>query len=148
MIFAGVWAPFISRFEGIFVYVQVALAYLIPPIVVIFLGGFVSRRVSGKAAFRTLIVGHLLSIVFILWKMDDRMGIHYSVLPLILFILNAALLALMTYLYPNRDTKKLEDTTFYSNLGLQEKASSWYLDYRVQVGVLLVLTIGLILVFR
>ena len=147
-IFAGVWAPFISRFEGIFVYVQVALAYLIPPIVVIFLGGFVSRRVSGKAAFRTLIVGHLLSIVFILWKMDDRMGIHYSVLPLILFILNAALLALMTYLYPNRDTKKLEDTTFYSNLGLQEKASSWYLDYRVQVGVLLVLTIGLILVFR
>ena len=148
MIFAGAWAPLISKFEGLFVYVQVALAYLIPPIVVVFIGGFVSTRISGKAAFRTLVVGHLLSIVFILAQLDDVTGIHYTVLPFLLFGFNAGVLSLMTYLYPNRDSTKLVETTFYSGVVIEEPKVAWYQDYRWQVGLLLLGTLVLLIVFK
>ena len=61
---AAFWPLVIRDFPGLFSYIQQVFAYAVPPVVAIFLLGLFSRRMTGRAAFATLLFGHGIGAVF------------------------------------------------------------------------------------
>ena len=62
LVFAILWAPFITKFEGLFNYLMLVWALMAPPVVVCVLCGLFYDRASGKAAVATLVAGILFGI--------------------------------------------------------------------------------------
>lgn len=54
MVVAAIWAPSIQGFPGLFSYIQSMFAYIVTPIVAIFLVGFFWDRANAQGAFTTL----------------------------------------------------------------------------------------------
>ena len=54
---AALWAPQIHHFEGLFAYLQQAFSVVVPPVVVVFLGGLFWYRATARAARLTLLGG-------------------------------------------------------------------------------------------
>ena len=57
MILSALWAPQIARFPSLWQYLQSILAYITPPVVVVFILGIFWRRGTAAAATATLAVG-------------------------------------------------------------------------------------------
>jgi SSS family solute:Na+ symporter len=62
MLFGAVYAPSIAGFESLFRYFQSSLAYIVPPVVVVYLGGIFFAGLTAGAAFWTIILGLCVGI--------------------------------------------------------------------------------------
>ena len=63
---AAAWAPFIEQFGSLFKYLQSVLAFIAPPIVVVFLLGVLWRSMTARAAFLSLMVGLAMAVAILL----------------------------------------------------------------------------------
>lgn len=107
MIFAGVWAPFISYFSGLFDYVQIALAYLIPPVVTVFLAGIFLPGTHGRSALWTMVSGHFFSGIFIILTLNDILKVHYTLITFLLFLISCFSIFILNHLLsPGQDEPK------------------------------------------
>ena len=73
LLVAILWAPQIQRFETLWGYLQLVLAYTTPPIVATFVGGIFWARVNRHGAFVTLLLGVGLGVVF--FVLNEILGV-------------------------------------------------------------------------
>jgi SSS family solute:Na+ symporter len=91
MVVAALWAPMIARFGGLFDYLQQAFSVLAPPVTAVMLLGIFQRRGAGRAAIRTLLIGHALGIGFLAAHQLDLWPVHYTITAGVTAALSAAL---------------------------------------------------------
>jgi SSS family solute:Na+ symporter len=94
-LFAGLWAPQIQHFQGLWSYLQQVFAYVASPLVAMFIFGLGSARLGAGAAWRGLASGHAASAALFLATQAGWLRIHFTVIGGVLF----ALTLLFTWLW-------------------------------------------------
>lgn len=79
MVVAAVWAPMIDRFPGLFDYLQQGFAYVTPPLVAVFLLGRFWPGLGARAAFRAVVSGHALSLMWFAGTQLGWLTLHFTI---------------------------------------------------------------------
>lgn len=99
VLIASLWAPYIDQFPTLWEYLQAALAYLIPPVVVCFLFGLYWRRATPRGAFSALVTGGLSALLIILLtRLSLLPSIHFLYVATILFVISSGVIVLVSLL--------------------------------------------------
>ncbi|MEM1373346.1 MAG: sodium:solute symporter [Pseudomonadota bacterium] len=98
MIIAIAWAPLIQYAGGLWDYLQQMFSVLVPPLVVLFLGGALWRRGTGPAAFYTLIIGHGLGASLFVLRMIEVWPLHYTINVVIMTVVSAVIFVVFSLL--------------------------------------------------
>lgn len=106
IVVAALYAPLIERFGSLFAYCQSTLAYLVPPIVAVYLGGLFVRRLPAASAFPALAGGiGLGGLLFVakevtgLWAAIGLPPVHFTYMAILMFgvaVASMALVAIVT----------------------------------------------------
>lgn len=92
---AGIWAPQIQHFQGLWSYLQQVFAYVASPLVAMFIFGPASPRLGAMAAWRGLASGHVASALLFIGARMGWVTIHFTVIGGVLF----AITLLFTWLW-------------------------------------------------
>src|SRR6266446_6334436 len=119
------WVPFIHLLSAqLYIYLQSVQAYISPPIAVCFIFGILWPRLNGQGAISSLLAGFVLGAVRFIFEVLDKTRhydsgairwlvdmnfLHYAIL---MFVVCAAVLIGVSYMYPAPDRKKLAGLTF------------------------------------
>ncbi|MDJ0893907.1 MAG: sodium/solute symporter [Alphaproteobacteria bacterium] len=153
IVIAALYAPLIERFGSLFLYFQSTLAYLVPPIVAVYLGGLFVRRLPRSAAFPAIAGGlgigtvlFLAKEVTSLWADIGLPPVHFTYMALIMFALTALILAAAgamaaAHPAPEAATFQRED------LMAGQADGPWYRDHRYQAAALGLLMVAFIAAF-
>lgn len=151
MVISALWAPQIAQFDGLFKYIQEMLAYMVPPVTVLFLLGVFWKGGTAKGALATLIGGHGVAVALFLGENGFLTNgerwwsapIHFTLVAGIVF--GASLLIYVATAYWG-DTKPDEEI---AELMVQPAppAQPGLKDYRIQSGLLLALTAAIVAMF-
>ena len=148
VILASLWAPLIERAESLWQYLQVVLGYIAPPVAATFILGLFWKRANSAGSISSLLFGFVVSIVALI------SGI-YGLIPFIdnMHFLDRTFLLFMACLLINvvvslstapPDPEKVAHYTWSPSLFREEtkelKSTPWYLNYRIQAIVLLIIT--------
>lgn len=148
MVFAATWAPIINQFEGIFQYLQYALAYIVPPVVVIVIIGFFWKRGNGTGAFFALLGGHGVSILILVLEKMEMVQIHFTIMAGILFLVSSLIFMVVSLV---TELPKKENIDLFSfekkDIYPVDKNRVWYEDYRVHSFILIGLTLLIVVLF-
>jgi len=154
IVMAALYAPLIERFGSLFEYFQSTLAYLVPPIVAVYLGGLFSARFTADGGFWAIVAGLALGLpLFVLkevtgaWTAAGLPAIHFTYMSLIMFATALVIMAVVSrFGTPPADARA---TVFHrSDLAPGPGAPAGGLrDYRIQAGALGLLMIGVIAAF-
>ena len=68
IVIAALWPLVIRDFPGLFNYIQQVFSYAVPPIAAVFVLGLFWKRMTGRGALATLILGHGLGAAILGWK--------------------------------------------------------------------------------
>ena len=110
MLVAIAWAPLIARFGGLWSYLQQAFSILVPPVVAIFLLGALTRRVTGRAAFLTLAIGHAVGLGLFIATQVGIWPLHFTINVGIMTGLSAVLALALSRGKPDPD--RMEGTVW------------------------------------
>ncbi len=144
MVVSALWAPQIANFDGLFAYLQEVLAYLVPPVAVLFLLGAFKPGGSGHTAMATLAGGHVVSVLtFALQKAEVLPPIHFTIVAGILFVVSG-LIYLVTF---NWGEAKPQDEIAVLMVTPPAPALPGLKSYKLQSAVLIVLTAMLVIAF-
>ena len=150
MIFSIAWVPVVAGSTNLFAYLQEALAYLFPPVTAIFIVGLFWKRATGNGALAGLTVGHGIAILcFILTKFFQYEFLHFLEMAGIFAVLSAFAMVTFSLLDTSPNSLQVEKYT-WSRKRMKEltsglKACSWWKDYRIHSGSLLLLTFLLVI---
>lgn len=148
MAVACTWAPLIQQFDGIFQYIQEAFAYIVPPVVAIFILGMFWRRGNRHAAFWTLIGGHTLSALIFILVQVDVINIHFTITAGLLTLICCGIFAVTSMMGEKPDTKKIDDVIFKAkDIRPEEPDTPLLKDYRFHSVIVLILTAALVVSF-
>ncbi|MDH3700601.1 MAG: sodium:solute symporter [Alphaproteobacteria bacterium] len=152
---AALYAPLIERFGSLFQYFQSTLAYLVPPIVAVYLGGLFCARFTAAAAFWAIAGGLGIGMALFLAKEVtgtwDGLGlppVHFTYMAIGMF---GIALLIMTIVSLVRPSPPADPSTRFHWSDLKPEASakgrglSW--DYRTQATALAILMVAFIAVF-
>lgn len=146
MLLAASISPLIGNFSGLFHYLQSALAYLVSPVVVVFIIGLFWRRATATAAITTLVGGHAVSAIFFILSLLDVVSFHFTIIAGILALLSA-ILFIVTSLYTQLpDEDQVLNFTFHRETVERHAGLCWWQDYRLYSFVLIALATALIVV--
>lgn len=105
MVVAALYAPMIASFGSLFEYFQATLAYLVPPIVAIYLCGLLSPRLGRESAFWALVIIEPLALAAFLakevgglWSRIGMPDLHFTYMAMVIFACTLLLLGLHTAL--------------------------------------------------
>lgn len=146
MLISAVVAPLIGSFEGLFHYLQTALAYLVPPVAALFLLGSLWRRPGPAAALTTLIGGHGLSITLFALSQLGALNLHFTLVAGMIF--GVSLLIMVLTGLAGRASEPAPQSVWTPDMARPDVQQRWWADYRSQAGILLLLTAALVIVFR
>jgi len=147
MLLSALVAPVIGGFEGLFHYLQTALSYLVPPVVVIFLAGLFHKRCGGGAALLTLVGGHGVSAACFAATLNGVLELHFTLIAGLIFGVSALINLLASLLLPEADTERGARFRWRAARARPALALAWWLDYRFQSVALLALTAWLMITF-
>lgn len=152
LLVAMFWAPQLERFPSLWQYLQAMLAYAVPPIVALFLVGLFWRGATAAGATATLLAGTCCGIALFLANVVFRwIHLHFLyVAPLLL--LADALILIGASRWSGRRGALPEGliwtrSYFRAESGRLRAVPAWR-NYRVQAGLLLLLTALLVVAFR
>ncbi|MFN2328804.1 MAG: sodium:solute symporter [Chromatocurvus sp.] len=150
MLAAATWAPLIQHFPGLFSYIQAMFAYIVSPVVGVFLVGFFWTRSNANGAFAALISGHLAAALIFSLVQTDVIELHFLYVSGLLFGLSAVLCVLLSLrLGAAPSTSQTRDLTFSQrDMTPEGKPPAWYADTRYQAGAVVALTLVMVAVFR
>lgn len=149
MLLAAAWAPQILKFPSLWHYLQSVLAYASPPIVALYLMGLFWSRANKDGAFAGIVVGFIfgigqLVIRFIFPEASWLPDIHFLYMALILLLLTTAAIIIGSLITAPPSKEKTEayiwTPTYFRQETSELRKVAWYKNYRIQAGVLLVLT--------
>ncbi len=154
MALAVAWAPQIAHFESLFRYLQVVLAYTVPPIVALYVMGIFWPRANARGAHWALVVGSIAGIVLLLvnevWA--DQRIIHFLYVAPILFVVSAVVLAIASLTAPAPERTAIADLLWSRETWTAEsaelKAKPWWRNYRVLALLLLAATAWVVTAFQ
>ena len=147
IILAALYAPLIERFGSLFQYFQSTLAYLVPPIVAVYLGGLFWARFTAAGAFWGIAVGLGLGLVLFLlkevtgaWVAVGLAPVHFTYMAIVMFALSLGIMALVSLAGAAPEAKS-QAMFQWSDLvpGPSTPKRGWLFDYRVQAAGLFVL---------
>lgn len=144
MVVSALWAPQIAQFDGLFKYIQEMLAYMVPPVTVLFLLGVFWKAGTAKGGLATLIGGHAVAVFLFLGDKGFLSGgeplwgapIHFTLVAGIVFA--ASLLIYVTT--ANWGETKSEEALAPLMVQAAPPAQPGLKDYRLQSAFLLALT--------
>ncbi len=103
MVVAAFYAPMIATFGWLFEYFQASLAYLVPPVVAVYLGGLLVRRFVPASAFWALVIMQPLALALFvlkevtpLWAGLGLPPIHFTYMAIAICAATLALMALIS----------------------------------------------------
>jgi SSS family solute:Na+ symporter len=96
IVVACLWAPFISRFEGVYTYIQTVWGFITPGIVAAFLFGMVVKRAPPAAAIGAMLLGVPLYGV-LLSRFPEVAFLHHMAIT---FLIQVAFMAFVTWKRP------------------------------------------------
>lgn len=140
-------APAIGSFEGLFHYLQTALAYLVPPVVVVFLFGIFNKRTSARAAWITLVGGHAFSAGCFVASITGTLTLHFTLIAGLIFTLSALLCWIVGRFTTAPPPEQIRPYLWRPSLARPGSASPAWQNYCVQSAVLLALTLWLLIGF-
>jgi solute:Na+ symporter, SSS family len=151
MMFAVLWAPELYRFPSLWQYLQAVLAYVVPPIVVLFVLGKFWSGGNARGARATLWLGSLCGFVFFLlngvWQVTH---LHFLYAAPLLVSVDLLIFVIVSMRHPTalsasqiKAMASASDETAAARSGL----SAWA-DYRLQAVLLMILTSALVITFR
>jgi len=93
---ACLWAPFISRFEGVFTYIQMVWGFISPGIVASFLFGIAVKRAPPVASIGAMLMGVPLYAA-LLWQLPSVAFLHHMAIT---FLVQIVFMAYVTWRAP------------------------------------------------
>jgi SSS family solute:Na+ symporter len=147
MVLSALVAPAIGGFEGLFHYLQTALAFLVPPVVVIFLFGLFWPRAGAGAALTTLLGGHAVSMVCFVAMLTGWLDLHFTLIAGLIFAVSSVIFWLAGWLTAPPSPQQVARFTYRPEILARTEPGPWWQDYRVHASVLLLLTLWLVVAF-
>lgn len=138
MAFAGLWAPLIENFQGLFNYLQQVLSFVVPPVVCIFLLGIFWKKGTALAAKYTLIFGHLLSVICLILVNMNLIRIHFTIIASLLTLLCMAGFVVISWKTPALAPEILKSLTWDGKYSYKPETYQWYRQ-AFTIGIFLVL---------
>ena len=146
MLLAATIAPMIENFSGLFHYLQSALAYLVPPVAVIFILGLFWHRASAAGAFATLLGGHAISAALFACSMLDILSLHFTIVGGLLALISAVIFVIVSLNSSPPSQQQVEQFTFHQQSVQRQASLAWWQDYRLHSLLLLLLATTLVIV--
>ncbi len=148
VILACLWAPQIERFPSLWEYLQLVLSFIAPPVAAAFIVGLFSKRANGTGAFTSLMVGAVISVIYLVmdqYQVDSWFTeMHFLHRTFYLFILCGLVNVIVSGMTAPPPADKIAAYTWSPRLIREETEElaglPWYQNYRVQSVVLLVIT--------
>jgi SSS family solute:Na+ symporter len=153
MLLAILWAPQIERFGSLWQYLQAILAYAVPPVVVLFVGGVLWPRANASGARWTIATGLVLgAMLFALNAVLGIIDLHFLYVAPLLLALCAAALVVGSRRAPAPAAAAVATLLWRPQLWRAETAAlagvpAWR-NYRAQSVALLALTAAVVVAFR
>jgi solute:Na+ symporter, SSS family len=146
---AVLWAPQIIRFDTLWQYLQSVLAYITPPIVVIFVSGFFFRGATARGAFATFVWGVPLGLLgFVGNEIFEVLALHYLYACGVLFLISSGIMWIVSAVFPESEGRDMSLYIWHKGMCANEvKTDTWYSDYRVLSFALLMLAGVVVVVF-
>ncbi len=148
------WAPNIATFSSLWQYLQSILAYLVPPVVAIFLVGQFWPRANARGAHLALAVGLLLGVLLFYANefATPALGLHFLLVAPLIFVASVVILVLGSLGFGGVAKSGTGDLVWTMAHFEEERRgmagiAPWK-DYRVLAGMLLVVTAGIVIWFR
>ena len=146
MLVAASISPLIASFAGLFHYLQSALAYLVPPVAVVFVVGLFWRRASAAGAIATLLGGHLVSALLFSLAQLDLLALHFTIVAGLLALISAVIFVVASRLSSPPTQDQISHFTFRAATMERQPALAWWQDYRLYALVLTLLATLLVVV--
>jgi len=147
MVLSALVAPAIGSFEGLFHYLQTALAFLVPPVVVIFLFGMFWPRAGGGAALATLIGGHIVSALCFTATQLGWLELHFTLIAGLIFAVSGLLFLLAGWLMSPPSPEQIARFIFRQEIMEKTVPGPLWQDYRIYAAILMLLTLWLVAAF-
>ena len=154
MVMAAIYAPLIAGFGTLFDYFQSTLAYLVPTIVAVYLGGLTLRRFTRASAFWAMVIMLPLGLflflakeVFPWWTAMGLPDIHFTYMAIIMFAGTLALMTVQSFVHPEHpDGVAHEAMVQWTDIApdAPKTAGLSWSDHRLQAGGLVVLTAAIL----
>ncbi len=144
MLVAAMVSPLIQHFPGLFHYLQSALAYLVPPVAVVFLFGLFWPRASASGAFSTLLGGHGVSALLFLLSTLGVISLHFTIIAGLLGLISAVIMVVASMASAPPAEQQLAGFT-YHRADSAPLGGHWWQDYRLHSVILLVLAMALVI---
>ena len=145
MLLAVSISPLIENFPGLFHYLQSALAYLVPPVAVVFIFGLFWRGASAAGAIATLLGGHAVSALLFALSLVGVVNLHFTIVAGLLGLVSTFIMLLSSRFGSPPGEEQLLQYTFTGADIAQVPALAWWQDYRWHSLALLLLAIALVL---
>jgi SSS family solute:Na+ symporter len=142
MMLSALWAPQIARFPSLWQYLQSVLAYITPPVVVVFLLGILWRRGTATAATVTLAAGIPLGVLgWVINEIAMVFQIQFLYACGLMTLISSLVFTGTSFLSTGPSPDQVASLTWSRDFWLDEsrrlKKMAWYRDYRVQSAGLL-----------
>jgi len=153
LIFAVLWAPFISSFRSIFAYLQTMFSYAVPPIVALFLTGVLSARVNASGAFAGMVTGIVAGLgAFVAIEILSLYELHFLYVAPLLFLACVSAIILVSLNSQPPDRAAIAGYLWTPSLMAAESRElegipPWR-NYRIQAIALVAVTCVIVVVFR
>jgi SSS family solute:Na+ symporter len=145
MLLAATISPLIEHFSGLFHYLQSALAYLVSPVVVVFIFGLFWRRATATGALLTLAGGHAVSAVFFVLSLRDILTLHFTIVAGILALISALIFVVVSFVTASPGEQQVKDFTFHRATTARQTELGWWQDYRLYSLILVLLATALVI---
>jgi SSS family solute:Na+ symporter len=146
---AVAWAPQLQSFPSLWQYLQAVLAYVVPPVVALFLCGMCWRGATADGASATMLIGSLCGLALFLSNVVFRWThIHFLYAAPILTAVDVGILAAVSSLRPRE--RSPASRMWQASFGRAENLHGrplWQ-DYRILGAGLLALTAAIVIIFR
>ncbi|MGH8137659.1 MAG: sodium:solute symporter [Steroidobacteraceae bacterium] len=153
LLLAMLWAPQLERLPSLWQYLQAVLAYAVPPVVALFLGGVFWRGANATGAKATLLLGSLCGLALFLMNVVFQVThLHFLYAAPILFAIDVTILVIVSLTCRGAlatDVEKLHwSRQTYVRESTRLRTMPLWRNYRFHALVLLALTAWVVFAFR
>ena len=152
LLVAMVWAPQLEHFPSLWQYLQGMLAYAAPPIIALFLVGLFWRGATASGAAVTLLAGSACGIgLFLANIVFHWTHLHFLYAAPLLVLVDAVILVGVSLSGGRRGTAPegvIWTKAYFRDESARLRGMPAWRNYRVQAALLLILTAGVVIVFR
>jgi SSS family solute:Na+ symporter len=153
LLVAVIWAPQLNRFPSLWQYLQAMLAYVVPPVVAVFLAGMFWRGASAAGAAAAMIAGSACGAgLFLVNVVFGWTHLHFLYAAPLLTGIDLLVVVLVSVRLPGVATERSDATMWRVEFSSAERrrlalTPPWQ-DYRYQAAALLALTLAVIIAFH